>query len=316
MTLNVTIVVPTHNRAALLRRSLASIFGIALPAGVKADLLVINNRCTDDTSDVVRDLARRAPLPVREVAEDRTGLGYARNRGLKEASGDHVVFFDDDVEVDPDWLAAYGGALEEHGADCVVGPVHPLFEKVPLPGYLTPIVLESITSPYSRRGDAPCVLPAETAYEIPGCNFGVRKEAALRVGGFDTRLDRRGKGLLAGGDYEFGLKLVAAGARIVYHPGCAIRHVITREKTSKQYLRRRWTADGLTMHIFDKQRGVRFTCTRRARNLLGMARMTVAYLLLRAARKDDVAFEKELLLRRVVSYVRGPHAEKEDPECT
>jgi len=302
--INFSIVIPTYNRARLLRQTLASLRGLAIPPGSQLEILVIDNNCTDATPEVVEDFAKESAIPVRRVIETRQGLGFARNRAIEEAKYEHLVYFDDDVEVNPKWLFGYLEAVQLLEADCVVGPVFPKFEKT-LPPYVTPRIIASVSSPYSQKGESLIALAVGCAHEVPGCNFGVRKVAVHDVNGFDSNLDRRGKSLLAGGDFEFGQRLVRAGKRVVYHPECSIRHIITEEKLSKPYLRRRWYGVGATqraMERADKKPPLR----RRFRAFLGALRLSVRACSSALFQPAPVAFERELEAWRAWGYVFGP----------
>lgn len=242
---SISIVIPTYNRERWLGPTLDSVFGLKVPAGVSVEVLVIDNNCTDGTAAVVADKAKMSPWPLRHIIETQQGLCFGRNRGLQESKSEHVVYLDDDVVVAQDWLVAYLEAVEQLGADCVVGPVTPHFEGE-VPWFLSGQVFDSIASTYSRKGGERKVLSPDVSHEVPGCNFGIRRSVGEEIGGFNPRLDRCGKALLAGGDFEFGHRLVAAGKRVVYEPRCAIQHVIVAEKLTQDYLRRRWFGAGRT----------------------------------------------------------------------
>jgi len=293
MTRGASITVPTYNRARLLEGTLASLRGLVVPPGVEAEIVVIDNNCTDNTAAVVEAAVPQSPIPLRGVVETRQGLCYGRNRALEEARYEHVIYLDDDIEVAPDWLLGYFEAIDQLQADCVVGPVSPRFE-IPLPPYLTQRVIDSVTSSYSRKGEAMLRLPPNVAHEVPGCNFGVRKAVALELGGFDNRLDRIGKGLLAGGDFEFGERLVRAGKRVVYQPRCWIQHVITAEKLSKSYLRRRWYGAGATTRVMERRRGVRKPLRRRIRQAVGAVRLWLRAGWAALAQPEPIAFQREV----------------------
>jgi GT2 family glycosyltransferase len=306
----VSIAIPTYNRAGLLGPTLQSVSRLEIPPGTQVEVLVIDNNCTDETPQVVDRAAAAGPIPVRRVLETRQGLCFGRNRGLEEARFDHVVYLDDDVEVAPDWLRGYFDAVERFGADCVVGPVTPRFDGQ-VPAYFTQRVLDSVGSPYSRKGSQPMLLPGELAHEIPGCNFAVRRQVATEIGGFDNRLDRVGKGLLAGGDWEFGRRLARAGKRVAYHPGCAIVHVITAEKLTRSYMRRRWYGVGATeraMQVFLDGRASRNNGVRRLRRALRLAaRSGWARLTGRRA----LAFQREVEAFRELGYLVSSRASAE-----
>ena len=76
-----------------------------LPAHLHWELIVIDNNSSDDTSIAPAEFVDR--LPVRVVSEPRQGKTWALNRSLTEAVADLIVWTDDDVLVDEDWLCAF-----------------------------------------------------------------------------------------------------------------------------------------------------------------------------------------------------------------
>ncbi len=114
------------------------------PADCIWDILVVNNACTDDTSQVVTSFAGR--LPVRETYERRSGLSAARNRALVETTGSHIAFIDDDVHVHRGWLRTLRRLATTY-PDCAVlsGPVHPYFPIDPDPDLVAAF-------PYLKKG--------------------------------------------------------------------------------------------------------------------------------------------------------------------
>jgi glycosyltransferase involved in cell wall biosynthesis len=300
----ITIAIPTYNRVRLLRRTLESLFLLERPAGLAIEIIVINNNCTDETSSVVEELAREFPFPIRMVVEPKAGLNHGRNRALDEAAGEQVVYFDDDVHVSALWLKGCVEAVDKLQADCVVGPVTAEFER-DIPCHITPAVLDSLVSSYSLKGESMIVLPPEAAHELPGCGFSVRKSVAVAAGRFRAGLDRQGINLLAGGDFDFGRRLARGGWRVVYHPDCAVRHIITAEKLSKAYLRRRWAGCGATARMAANERGRHMTFRRRARHALGVARLLLRMTALWIAGRHAEAFEQELEARKAWSYMRA-----------
>jgi glycosyltransferase involved in cell wall biosynthesis len=80
---------------------------------VAAEIVVVDNNSRDDTKLVVSRAARASAIPVRYVFE-RAGMSFARNRGLREATGSIVAFTDDDCVVDSGWI---GALCDEFAAD-------------------------------------------------------------------------------------------------------------------------------------------------------------------------------------------------------
>ncbi len=299
---SITIAIPTFNRAESLAETLRSLRHVRLPRGVRIGMVVVDNASTDHTHDVVSAAAVNAPYSLRYVREHRQGLSFARNRAVRETQDEHVVFFDDDVEVSPDWLTGYVEAVSAHRADCVVGPVFPRFGE-PLPQYATRYVLSLVGSDYSRKGVASQVLPSTVAHQVPGCNFGFRRVAAIELDGFDESLGRSGGALLSGEDTDFGVMLSKRGKTVVYEPRCWINHLIQASKLQKVNLRRRAEGLGASRARLRLKHGPAY----RGRDWLRMARRaagTWARWRFRDLAGNDVdAFEWELRLRRYLAEI-------------
>lgn len=240
-----SLIIPTYNRDTYLRKTLQSLNELIVPPNVRCEVLVIDNNCQDNTKQVVAEAAHGHRLSIRRVLETRQGLSYARNRGLDEAAEEMIVYLDDDILVSPKWISGCLQVLQEFHVDAVVGPIYPLFEQDP-PEHMHGRALYMISSGYSRRGESPILLPDSSAHELTGCNFGVTRKMARSLQGFNLNLGRIGDRLLAGEDWDFGLRLVAAGGRTAYHPDCSIQHVMVTKKMSKDYLRQRAWEAGLT----------------------------------------------------------------------
>jgi len=295
-----SIIIPTRNRAELLHKALQSIQDMTPPAGVAVEVLVIDNGSTDETSEVAHASVGR--FPVRVVREERLGLNHGRNRAIVEANHEFLVYLDDDMEVRPEWLVSAHAALVGHTVEALCGPVDPRFERPP-PKWMTQRLIESVTSAYSQKGENIRVLDQSVAHELPGCNFGVWRELALQLGGFHPSLDRSGAGMLAGGDSQFGKRVVQSGGRVLYVPGCRITHLISRQKTSLRGLARRWHGMGQTERAMQVISGSR----RRPRETLGRIRFVAAsawiVLVHLLAGKQDSAAERLMAALRVYGHL-------------
>src|SRR5687768_18386360 len=99
----VSIVVPTHNRAALLKALLESIERLEWEAERLELYVVGDTQIRDDTESVVEAFAREAPFPVRYLIALNSPAAK-RNAGIHASRGALVAFTDDDCRVDPLWL--------------------------------------------------------------------------------------------------------------------------------------------------------------------------------------------------------------------
>jgi GT2 family glycosyltransferase len=109
MRTNASIVIPTYNRLDDLQRVLRAIEAQDRPAGCDVQIVVVDDGSSDGTGEWLRAQGRHRGLEV--VSQANAGPARARNRGVKAATGDYILFLGDDTEPQPGWLAHH---LEEH----------------------------------------------------------------------------------------------------------------------------------------------------------------------------------------------------------
>jgi glycosyltransferase involved in cell wall biosynthesis len=116
----VSVVVPTHDREALLRQTLGSILR---QRGVDFEVIVVDDGSSDGTAEAVAGLDDPRVRLVRHARP--LGVAAARNRGVAEAAGTWLAFCDDDDLWAPDKLARQLEAARHTGASWVyTGEVH------------------------------------------------------------------------------------------------------------------------------------------------------------------------------------------------
>src|SRR5690349_5343504 len=128
----ITVAICTWNRAESLRRTLASLTLIRPPSTADWEVLVVNNDSVDHTDAVISEFSWQ--LPIRREFEPARGIARARNRVIDTAKGEYLVCIDDDVVVEPSWLAAYVEAFICYPEAALFGgPVLPLYESPVVP---------------------------------------------------------------------------------------------------------------------------------------------------------------------------------------
>jgi glycosyltransferase involved in cell wall biosynthesis len=98
--MNLTVILCTYNRRKGLIRTLRSLQNQYSENHIPWEVLVVDNNSTDNTFDSVREFAKKSDIVIRYVREEKQGLSYARNRGIKEARGQYVHFIEDDESPD------------------------------------------------------------------------------------------------------------------------------------------------------------------------------------------------------------------------
>ncbi len=228
----VTVAVCTWNRAQLLDRTLDQMRTLQIPSDVDWELLVVNNNCTDQTDTVIEKY--EGDLPIRRLFEARPGHSHARNRALAEMHGDLLLWTDDDVLVDPKWLAAYDEAAQKwpHAA-YFGGPVEPLFESEP-PSWIMEN-LDLLHGPLALIDlGATCRHMLEKEYPF-GANMAFRRSLIEEMR-FDTSLGRVGNVLVSGDDLEFVSRLKRREMPGLWIPSALVHHHVPTRRMTESYV--------------------------------------------------------------------------------
>jgi GT2 family glycosyltransferase len=218
--LSTTIVIPTHRRPNILRRTLDGLKILDAPVG-GFDVLVVDNA---DDPTTVAEVARaaRAGLPVTTIVAPEGGAARARNEGARRAQGEFVLFIDDDVIPGArDMLVRHLETHESHPRAFVAGECE----------YL-PELLEAFTStPFGRwrvqleqqweseREGRPLGGGCVQIHTMSARNFSVRRELFWELNGFDERYPFAGAE-----DQDLSNRARAAGCALVLNKAIRVQH--------------------------------------------------------------------------------------------
>lgn len=229
---DVSVVLCTWNRAALLERALAALTAQRTPP--RYEIIVVDNASADDTCAVVARAARSHPQ-VRYLRESRQGLSFARNAGIAASRAPIVAFTDDDIRVSDRWLRAVADAFDRHpGAACVGGPVTPRW-PARVPRWLT----QRHWSPLGVQdyGPVPLQIDVSRSLCLIGANLAVRRTAIDLAGGFDPSVQRVCNGVGSTEDHEWQRRLWSHGAFGIYEPSVHAAGIVGPERVSKRHHR-------------------------------------------------------------------------------
>jgi glucosyl-dolichyl phosphate glucuronosyltransferase len=229
----ITVAICTWNRSALLDQTLARMRELVIPDGVEWELLVVNNNSTDETEAVLERHAK-GPLPLRALFEPTPGQSHARNRAIDVARGDLIVWTDDDVLVDPHWLARYRDASRRWPeASYFGGPIRPWFESPP-PAWMDHLLT------YCRHLWAVLDLgspsrPFATAESPFGANMAIRS-SVQRAHRFDTSKGHVAGGLSGGDETSLFAGLAAKGHQGIWIDDASVLHFVPAERMTMEYV--------------------------------------------------------------------------------
>ncbi len=250
---NLSVIIPTRNRSLQLQCALKSMLKQEL-SQEEFEVVVVDNGSTDNTHEVITGFENKLKN-IRYIFEERPGLHNARHRGLYEAKSEILVFCDDDIEAFPTWLSTIKKSFFTPSIMLVGGRVLPKFEETP------PIWILKM---WSKKNGENRILgnlslidmgekPAEiNPYYVFGCNFSIRKELLLECGGFHP--DELPIELLRfkGDGESFVSKFIKdKGLYAHYHPDASVYHLISKERLTLEYFKRRVFYQGISNSYTD-----------------------------------------------------------------
>jgi glycosyltransferase involved in cell wall biosynthesis len=206
-TFDISVVIPTYNRAAQLQRVLRALERQQMP-GDRFEVVVVDDGSPDETTSV---LALSYAYSLRSKSQSNGGPASARNRAIRLARGALIVFLDDDVIPEPDLLARHLEA-QENGPSVVIGRMMP-------PGETRQAIwaeweLRGLERQYAQM-DAGRWSP--TPRQFYTANASVPREALLRAGLFNERFRRAEDVELAYRLQDLGLPFRFDSAATVVH---------------------------------------------------------------------------------------------------
>lgn len=239
-----SVIVCTYQRADSLNDTLAALKRLCVPDGLGVEFIVVDNNSADHTRQVVEAFQANWPA-LRYEFEPAQGLSHARNRGIAVARGDTILFTDDDVLPERDWLEEITRGLQAHEADACGGYIAPIWE-IPPPAWLTERFYGFLAVRTDSEDDYPIDSPSRAPF---GANMAFRKTVFDRVGLFDTERGRKGKVLASGEDGEMFERILGAGLKAVFLGRARVHHKVESFRMTKAYLRRwrRQTSQNLAL---------------------------------------------------------------------
>jgi glycosyltransferase involved in cell wall biosynthesis len=229
----ISVVIPTRNRQSHLERLLKELTAQSLPFHFW-ETVIVNNASSDNTQNVLENWKGQLPN-LKGVEEIRSGSNYARNKGLKTASGDLIAFLDDDTLPHPQWLERI---FERYLTlnpltDCLGGKVELAFHS-PLPRWYGPFLQNYLS--YTHLGPSFMSVAART---LCSANLVLPASLLKDINGFDERINRKTGNLRSNDETLTLLKLEALGARFFYDPAIKVFHQISTDRLTQGYFRRR-----------------------------------------------------------------------------
>lgn len=240
-----SLILASHNGASTLPRTLDALTRVKRPRQ-GLEIIAVNNASTDESQALLEAYAAKLDLKV--LVEPRQGKSFALNMGIEAAKGDLIVFTDDDVIPDDDWLIGYENAANKFpGAAVFAGQVRHEWDVRP------PAWLEHLAAIGKSYAGTPVELTDEPVSPgiVKGCNFMVRRSAlgATRFSE-DPGTNFCGQGRSVGGeDTAFARELAEKGGEVRFAPDACLRHIVRKDQIGVWPVFSRYVRIGRTLPI-------------------------------------------------------------------
>lgn len=242
--MKISLIIPTYNRSKYLTFSLPSFINQSLDAS-NYEIIIVDNNSDDDTKEIVSEIMRNCRCTWKYCIERNQGLHYARNRGILEANSEVVVFGDDDIIASKNWLQfLFNEYSSNANAGIVGGKILPQWEQKP-PKWVFDWGDEKthVVFAYLDNGDKRL---SEGKSPLFGCNFSIRKDLAIKIGGsLPDTFPKNMKHLSGSGENGMIDQIFQLGYEIVYLPDVQVFHYVNSSRMTIDYFIDRYERLGI-----------------------------------------------------------------------
>lgn len=210
--MKLSIILASYNRAESLVSFLRQIEGQVVPATLDWEVVIVDNNSTDATRALVAPFVSHNPQRFRYLFESRQGKSIALNSGMREATGEILIFTDDDCIPSSDWLASIAREFALQPSPSVVGGRVELYDKRDKPVSVRTCTERTVVSS-----------PNQLFSLLIGCNMAIHRRVFLAVNEFDPFLGP-GHKTQAFEDLDFLYRVYKRGFEIEYAPEVLVYH--------------------------------------------------------------------------------------------
>lgn len=138
----VSVVIPTYNRAGLIRHALDSVLNQTYQ---NIEIIVVDDGSTDNSYEILKTYGNK----IQYIKTDHAGTAYARNVGMNAASGEYIGFLDSDDYYHPFKIELQTDFLKAHPE---VGMVYTEFSRLDEMGIIDELFLQEYHANYRKHG--------------------------------------------------------------------------------------------------------------------------------------------------------------------
>lgn len=232
----ISVIICCYNSAWIIRRTLESLKEQRFPVPLPYEILLVDNKCTDDTIAIAEEVMKDGLVDFSIIKEDKPGLAYARRKGIREAKYEYVIYCDDDNLLCPDYVSTVASIFDKMPkVGAIGGRGIAEFEIEPAAIVKKHLACYAVGSQLEHKNwlwGAGLALRTELVKDI------YNNQKCYLVG-------RKGHQLLSGDDSELVMSIVLRGYKTIALDEIFYIHVLKAERLSEEYFHRLFK--GLTL---------------------------------------------------------------------
>jgi glycosyltransferase involved in cell wall biosynthesis len=248
----ISVILCTYKRSDKFINALYSVINQTFPSEDYEIIVVNNDYKSDAVWETVGDIKKRTnnKYSITCITAPLKGLSFARNAGMMQASGEVLLYLDDDAIADQTLLEeTYAGFVQHPEAGVIGGSI---FLSIPnqRPDVLLP-GMEVLWSQLVIDGDH--YRESTHQGEFPyGANFGVRRDSLMRIGGFRTAYGRKGNDYAGGEEMVVSYMMREIGMKVGLNPKSKVLHDVDVSRYSREHVQKTIRASLFTTYQLQK----------------------------------------------------------------
>ena len=233
----VSVILCCYNSAPRLPQTLMHLAFQKVSPEIKWEVIVVDNASTDNTAQVASlNWSKYGPVEVgfRVIKELKSGLSYARNKGINEAVFEYLIFCDDDNWLSENYIETAYNIINENAKIGILGGQSEAQSDVPFPSWFA-----SYESYYAVGKQSIVSGDISVRGYVWGAGMVLRKSVYLNLNtaGFSQLIsDRKGDEIISGGDSEICEWFLIAGYKLWYDERLFFTHFIPSSRLTQNYL--------------------------------------------------------------------------------
>lgn len=231
---HISICICTYKRPVYLNRLLHSLKQLNTENLFSYSAVIVDNDSEKSGETEVTNFKQNTNYKIDYYYESRRSISHARNKAVKNSTGNLIAFIDDDEFPEPNWLLYMYKSLYKGENDGVLGPVKPHFDTDPPNWLVKSKILE-------RKSFKTGVVIKDSKFTRTGNVLIKRKLFEKEDDYFDPAY-----GLSGGGDAVFFDRMIKKGKTFIWCDEAIVYETVPLERQSKTYHIKRSFTRGMT----------------------------------------------------------------------